>query len=51
MMKIKDLQIIRANRFVYCKIFTDNGLVGLGESGAWRFLEASAAVLKTLVNI
>ena len=47
MMKIKDLQIIRANRFVYCKIFTDNGLVGLGESGAWGFLEASAAVLKT----
>lgn len=46
-MKITALQVICANRFVYCKIYTDEGIVGLGESGAWGFLEASAAALKT----
>ncbi len=46
-MKITDLKVIRANRFVYCKIYTDEGITGLGESGAWGFLEASATALGT----
>ena len=36
-MKITKLQIIKANRGVYCKIHTDEGITGLGESGAWGF--------------
>lgn len=44
-MKITDVKVLRANRAVYCKIYTDEGIVGLGESGAWGFLEASAQAI------
>lgn len=44
-MKITDLKVIKANRFVYCKIFTDEGITGIGESGSWGFLTASAEAL------
>ena len=47
-MKITDLKVLRANRAVYCKIYTDEGIVGLGESGAWGFLEASAQAMLTM---
>ena len=47
-MKITDLKVLRANRSVFCRIYTDEGIVGLGESGAWGFLEASAAALETM---
>ena len=47
-MKIVDLKVLRANRSVFCRIYTDEGIVGLGESGAWGFLEASAAALETM---
>ena len=46
-MKITKVTVIRANRGVYCKIMTDEGITGLGESGAWGFQEASAAAIKT----
>lgn len=44
-MKIIDLKVIRANRAVYVKIETDDGITGLGESGAWGLLEASAQAI------
>ncbi|PNV61252.1 galactokinase [Clostridium sp. chh4-2] len=47
-MKITDVKILRANRSVFCKIYTDEGIVGLGESGAWGFLEASASAIGTM---
>ena len=47
-MKITDLKVRKANRSVFCRIYTDEGIVGLGESGAWGFLEASAAALETM---
>ena len=47
-MKITDLKVLRANRAVYCKIYTDEGIVGLGESGTWGFLEASAQAMLTM---
>ena len=47
-MKITDVKVLRANRAVYCKIYTDEGIVGLGESGAWGFLEASAQAILTM---
>jgi len=46
-MKITDVKVLRANRAVYCKIYTDEGIVGLGESGAWGLLEASAQAILT----
>ena len=47
-MKIVDLKVLRANRSVFCRIYTDEGITGLGESGAWGFLEASASALETM---
>lgn len=47
-MKITDVKVLRANRAVYCKIETDAGITGLGESGAWGFLEASAQAIYTM---
>ncbi len=46
-MKITDVKVLCANRAVYCHIFTDEGITGIGESGAWGFLEASAAAIKS----
>lgn len=47
-MKITDVKVLRANRCVFCKIFTDEGITGLGESGAWGFLEASAQAITVM---
>lgn len=47
-MKITEIEILRANRSVFCRIHTDEGITGLGESGAWGFLEASAAALSAM---
>lgn len=47
-MKITDITVVRANRSVFCKIHTDEGITGLGESGAWGFLEASASAILTM---
>lgn len=44
-MKITSVVPILADRFLFVKIITDNGLVGIGESGAWGFLEASEAAI------
>ncbi len=46
-MKIKDIKVVKANKFLYVKVFTDEGLVGLGESGAWGFLDASAETIES----
>ncbi|WP_189444248.1 mandelate racemase/muconate lactonizing enzyme family protein [Salinicola rhizosphaerae] len=46
-MKITDINIVPANRFLYIQITTDEGFVGIGESGAWGFLDASAEVMET----
>jgi len=49
-MKIKDIQIIPVNRFLFVEIYTDEGIVGLGESGCWGFLDASAEVVKSFAT-
>ncbi len=40
-MKITDVKTIGVNRFLFVQIHTDSGLIGIGESGAWAFLDAS----------
>lgn len=45
-MKITDIETIFADRFLYVRVFTDEGITGLGESGAWGYLEASAQVIE-----
>ena len=45
-MKIKEVRAIRTNRYCYAEITTDNGLHGIGESGAFGALDASAAQIE-----
>jgi len=46
-MKITDLKILPVNRFLFVEVHTDEGHVGLGESGCWGFLDASAEAMKS----
>jgi galactonate dehydratase len=46
-MKIVDVRPLLLDRFLLVEVSTDEGITGLGESGAWGFLEASAAVVET----
>jgi galactonate dehydratase len=45
-MKITELEILPIDRYLFLKIHTDAGITGLGESGTWGYLEASAAVME-----
>jgi galactonate dehydratase len=44
-MKITKVDPVMADRFCFARIETDEGLTGIGESGAWGQLEASAAAI------
>jgi galactonate dehydratase len=46
-MKITDIRTIFVDRYLFVQVHTDAGIVGLGESGAWGFLEASAGAVET----
>jgi galactonate dehydratase len=46
-MKITDVRTIFVDRYLFVQVYTDEGIVGLGESGAWGYLEASAGALET----
>ena len=46
-MKIVDIEVIPVDRYLFVKIHTDAGLSGLGESGAWGYLEASGSAVET----
>ena len=44
-MKIKSVEPLMIDRYLFVRITTDSGLVGIGESGSWGYLEASAAAI------
>ena len=46
-MKITAIETVFVDQYLFVTIETDSGLSGLGESGAWGFLEASAAAVET----
>jgi len=46
-LKIVDVETIFIDRYLLVRVHTDEGISGLGESGAWGYLEASAAVVET----
>ena len=46
-MKIFEVQAIRADLFCYAKILTDEGIYGIGESGAFGVADASAAQIRS----
>lgn len=46
-LKIVEVSTLRVNTFLYVRIFTNEGITGLGECGAWGYLDASAEVITT----
>ncbi len=46
-MKIVDIEVIPVDRYLFVKVHTDKEIVGLGESGAWGYLEASGSAVET----
>jgi len=46
-MKITDIQVLPVDRYLFVQVHTDEGITGLGESGAWGFLEASGEAAET----
>jgi galactonate dehydratase len=45
--KITEIRTHFVDRYLFVTVHTDAGLVGVGESGAWGFLEASGQVIET----
>ena len=46
-MQITNVRTIFADQYLFVEVDTDAGITGLGESGSWGFLEASAAAINT----
>ncbi|MCZ6679980.1 MAG: galactonate dehydratase [Candidatus Poribacteria bacterium] len=46
-MKIVEIQTIPVDRYLFVQVMTDEGITGLGESGAWGYLEASEQAVQT----
>jgi galactonate dehydratase len=44
--KITDIETIFVDRYLFVQVHTDAGITGLGESGAWGYLEPSAVVVE-----
>ncbi len=44
---ITEIRTIFVDRYLFVEVETDAGITGVGESGAWGFLEASAAAVET----
>lgn len=49
-MKIERVESILAGSSQIVRIFTDNGLVGVGQSACWGYLEATDAVVKKFAD-
>ncbi|SCP97655.1 galactonate dehydratase [Anaerobium acetethylicum] len=47
-MKITKLELVPASKYLFIKIMTDEGIVGIGEVGAWGFIDATIGALKKL---
>ena len=45
-MKITSVEALPIDRYLFAKVHTDEGISGVGESGAWGHLEASEAAIE-----
>ncbi len=45
-MKITNIEVLPIDRYLFVQVHTGEGIVGLGESGAWGFLKASGQVVE-----
>lgn len=48
-MIITEVKTIMANRFLFLQITTDEGIVGIGESGAWAFQDAAREAANSFI--
>lgn len=47
-MKITSIEMIPASKYLFVKVHTDAGITGIGEIGAWGYLDGTVGVLKKL---
>lgn len=47
-MKITNMELIPASKYLFLKLHTDEGITGIGEVGAWGYLDGTIGVLKKL---
>jgi len=47
-MKITSIEYIEASKYLFIKVHTDEGLYGIGEVGAWGYLDGCLGVLKKI---
>lgn len=45
-MKITDVKLRFAKHYLFVQVYTDAGIVGLGEAGNWGYLQATAATIE-----
>lgn len=50
-MKITDVKLVFAKHYLFVHVYTDEGIVGLGEAGNWGYLMATAAAIEKFRNI
>jgi galactonate dehydratase len=49
-MRITSVEPIFIDRYLFVRVTTDTGIIGLGESGAWGYLEPSAAAVEKFAD-
>nr|WP_106781087.1 galactonate dehydratase [Lysinibacillus timonensis] len=47
-MKVTDVELVYASKYLFVKVHTDEGIIGLGEVGAWGYIDAVAGALEKL---
>lgn len=49
-MKITDVKLRFAKHYLFVQVYTDAGIVGLGEAGNWGYLQATAAAIEKFAD-
>lgn len=47
-MKITRMELVPASKYLFLKLHTDAGIIGIGEVGAWGYIDGTIGVLKKL---
>ena len=45
-MKITDLTMVPAGKYLFIQVHTDEGITGIGEIGSWGFIDGTVGVLE-----
>src|SRR5829696_2053410 len=49
-MQITRVELVPVDRYLFVRVHTDAGITGLGESGVWAYLDASAKVIESFAG-